>query len=101
LEECTILPKDNEIIFVSPQLVQAARHTLPTLSPTTKRKKWFKDQELSRLAARKKAAWDKWSSSRRPEAGPLYEDKIRSRTQFRKRMKICAANAESVISPDN
>ena len=39
---------DNEIIFVSLQLVQAAR---PTLSRKTKKKKWFKDQELSRLAS--------------------------------------------------
>ena len=87
---------DNEIIFVSQQLVQAARQVLPTLSRKTKKKKWFKDQELSRLAARKKAAWDKWSSSGRAQVGPLYVAKIRSRTEFRKRMNICAANAERV-----
>ena len=55
---------------------------------------WFKDQELSRLAARKKAAWDKWSSSERPQEGPFYEENIRSRAEFRRRLNICAANAE-------
>ena len=50
-------------------------HTLPTLSFTTKKKKWFKDQELSRLVALEKAAWDKWSSSGCPQVGPLYDER--------------------------
>ena len=85
---------DNEIIYVSKQLVQAACHTLPTLSFTTKKKKWFKDQELSCLAALKKAAWDKWSSSGRPQVGPLKDEKIKCRREFRRRLNICAAAAE-------
>ena len=85
---------DNEITSVSQQLVQAACHTLPTLSSSPKKKKWFKNQELSRLAAHKKVAWDKWSSSGRPQAGPLYEEKNKSRREFRRRLNICAAIAE-------
>ena len=85
---------NNEIVFVSQQLVKAVCHTLPTVSKTLKKKRWFKDQELSHLAALKKAAWDKWSCSGRPQSGPLYEDKVRSRGEFRKRLKLCAAQSE-------
>ena len=30
----------------------------------------------------------------RPTGGPLYEEKIKTHTKFRKRMNICAANEE-------
>ena len=45
----------SEIISVSQQLIRVARSTLPTAVPSKKHKMWFKDQELSRFAARKKA----------------------------------------------
>ena len=59
-----------------------------------RRQKLYKDQALARLAAQKKAAWDRWSDSGRPTEGPLYEEKIKTRAEFRKSMNICAANEE-------
>ena len=47
-----------------------------------------------RLAAQKKAAWDKWSANGRPKEGTLYEAKIRTRADFRKRLRVCVANSE-------
>ena len=84
---------DSEIISVFQQLIQASHRTLPTLSHP-KKQKWFKDQDLSHLAALKKSAWDKWCSCGRPQEGPLYEEKIRTRAKFRKRLNICAASVE-------
>ena len=55
---------------------------------------YIRDQTLSRLAAQKKAAWDKWSANGRPKEGTLYEAKIRTRADFRKCLRVCVANSE-------
>ena len=49
---------------------------------------------IAHLATCKKAAWDRWSNSVCPTEGPLYEEKIETRAEFRRRMNICAANEE-------
>ena len=85
---------DKEIIYVSKKICSAALESLPLHNNLAKKRKWFKDQTLSRLASAKKAAWDKWSVNGRPKEGPLYDAKNKARAEFRKRMKVCAANSE-------
>ena len=63
---------DKEIIYVSEKLCSAALESLPLHNNLAKKRKWFKDQTLSRLASAKKAACDKWSANGRPKEGPLY-----------------------------
>ena len=83
-----------EICSVSQQIYTAAQSALPVRSSPKQKKKWYKDQALGHLAQRKKAAWDDWSTNGRPKEGPLYDMKIKSRAEFRRRLKICAANEE-------
>ena len=84
---------NEEIIYVSEKICCAAAELLPSYKNSVK-KKWYKDQTLSRLAFLKKAAWDKWCANGRPKEGPLYEAKINTRADFRRRMRICEANSE-------
>ena len=85
---------DKEISFVSDEICSAAERILPLCQTAVRKKEWQKDQTLSRLAAQKKAAWDKWSANGRPKEGTLYEAKIRTRADFRKRLRVCVANSE-------
>ena len=78
---------NNEI---TEEICSAALHSLPLCKSSVKEKKWYKDQTLSRLASAKKAAWDKWSANGRPKEGPLYDAKIKTRAEFRTRMRVCA-----------
>ena len=89
---------NTEICSVSEQLTTAAQTVLPLCNTPKMKKNWYKDQALGHLALRKKAAWDEWSANGRPNEGPLYDAKIRSRAEFRKRMKICGANEEGKTS---
>ena len=82
---------NDEITNISGKICSAALQSLPLRKSSVK---WYKDQTLSRLASAKKAAWDKWSANGRPKEGPLYDAKIKTRAEFRKRMRICAANSE-------
>ena len=43
---------------------------VPLRKSSVEKKKWYKDQTLSRLASLKKAAWDRWSANGRPKEGP-------------------------------
>ena len=85
---------NDEICLVSQRLLADGQKTLPLCKAPKRRQKLYKDQALARLAAQKKAAWDRWSDSGRPTEGPLYEEKIKTRAEFRKSMNICAANEE-------
>ena len=85
---------NSEIRFVCEGIRTAAQQLLPTFTNSTRKKQWYSDQTLSRLASEKKAAWDMWSSQGRPKEGPLYDVKIRTRAEFRKRLRVCAANSE-------
>ena len=85
---------NDEITNISGKICSAALQSLPLRKCSVKKKKWYKDQTLSRLASAKKAAWDKWSANGRPKEGPLYDAKIKTRAEFRKRMRVCAANSE-------
>ena len=76
---------NEEMCSVSQQLHSAALTTLPLRAALKRQKKWYNDQSLSRLAKCKKAAWDE---------GPLYDAKIKTRCEFRKRMKVCVASTE-------
>ena len=96
---------DKEISLVSDEICSAAERILPLCQTAVRKKEWHKDQTLSRLAAQKKAAWDEWSTNGRPKEGTLYEAKIRTRADFRKRLRVCVANSErrrgSSISTSN
>ena len=85
---------NDETTNISEKIRSAALQSLPLCKSSVKEKKWYKDQTLSRLASAKKAAWDKWSAYGRPKEGPLYDAKIKTRAEFRKRMRVCAANSE-------
>ena len=85
---------NDEITNISEEICSAALQSLPLCKSSVKVKKWYKDQTLSRLASAKKAAWDKWSANGRPREGPLYDAKIKTRAEFRKRMRVCAAYSE-------
>ena len=85
---------DEEISFVSDKICSAAERILPLCQTAVRKKEWHKDQTLFRLAAQKKAAWDKWSANGRPKEGTLYEAKIRTRVDFKKRLRVCVANSE-------
>ena len=63
---------NDEICLVSQQLLTAGQKTLPLCGAPKRRRKWYKDQALARLAAQKKAAWDRWSNRGCPTEGPLY-----------------------------
>ena len=84
---------NEELIYVSEKNRCTATELLPSHKSTAK-KKWYNDQALSRLASLKKAAWDKWCENGRPKEGPLYEAKINTRAEFRRRMRVCEANSE-------
>ena len=75
---------------ITEEICSAALQSLPLCKSSVKVKKWYTDQTLSRLASAKKAAWDKWSANGRPREGPLYDAKIKTRAEFRKRMRVCA-----------
>ena len=79
---------------ISEEICSATLQSLPLCKSAVKEKKWYKDQTLSRLASAKKAVWDKWSAIGRPKEGPLYDAKIKTRAEFRKRMRVCTANSE-------
>ena len=79
---------------ITEKICSAALQSLPLHKNSVKEKKWYKDQTHSRLASAKKAAWDRWSANGRPKEGPLYDAKIKTRAEFRKRMRVCAANSE-------
>ena len=79
---------------VSQQLCSAAQESLPLSRASNKREKWHKDQTLAQQAACKKTDWDEWSANGHPTEGPLHDTKIKTRAEFRKQMKICAANEE-------
>ena len=81
-------------MYVSEKLCSAAVELLPLYKNPAKNKKWYRDQTLSRLASLKKAAWDKWCANGRPQEGPLYEAKLSTRAEFRRRMRVCEANSE-------
>ena len=85
---------NDEIVDVCEKICSAAEQSLPLRKSSVEKKKWYKDQTLSRLASLKKAAWDRWSANGRPKEGPLYDAKINTRAEFRKRMRVCAANSE-------
>ena len=72
---------NKEIIVVSEKIFSAARQSLPLRKNSAKKRKWYKDQTLSRLASAKKAAWDKWSANGRPKEGPLYDAKTKPRAE--------------------
>ena len=82
------------IHFVTHLLQTTALQTLPKRGKPKAQRKWYKDWTLSLLAARKKEAWDRWSGDGRPSEGPLYEEKTRSRAEFRRKVNICVANEE-------
>ena len=42
---------------------------------------------LARLALCKKAAWDEWIAGGNPVEGPLYDAMVKTRADFRKRMR--------------
>ena len=52
---------NDEICLVSQQLLTAGQKVLPLCKPPKRRRKWYKDQILARLAICKKAAWDRWT----------------------------------------
>ena len=85
---------NDEIVDVCEKICSAAEQSLPLRKSSVEKKKWYKDQTLSRLASLKKAAWDRWSANGRPKEGPLYDAKTNTRAEFRKRMRVCAANSE-------
>ena len=85
---------DKEITYVTENICSIAFESLPLHKNSTKCRKWFKDQTLSRLTSEKKAAWDRWSPNGHQKEGPLYDAKNKARTVFRKRMKVCAATSK-------
>ena len=85
---------NDEIVDVCEKMCSTAEQSLPLRKSSVEKKKWYKDQTLSRLASFKKAAWYRWSANGRPKEGPLYDAKINTRAEFRKRMRVCAANSE-------
>ena len=38
--------------------------------------------------------WDTWKAEGRPASGPVHEQKIRTREEVRKRIRVCEANEE-------
>ena len=85
---------NKEITLVANAICSCAERLLPLCKGPAKKKHWYKDQTLSQLAIKKREAWDKWSSNGRPKEGFLYDAKIRTRAEFRKRLRVCAANSE-------
>ena len=73
-------------------MIKEAAAILPTHRPSRNHKKWYKDSTLSRLSKNKKEAWDTWKREGRPTSGPVYEQKIKTREEVRKRMRVCEAN---------
>ena len=69
---------NDEITNISEEICSAALQSLPLCKSSVKVKKWYKDQNLSRLASAKKAAWDKWSANGHLREGPLYKNKNKS-----------------------
>ena len=84
---------DAEIEQVSQSIIKAAE-MLPRYKPPRGRKKWYSDATLSRLSKEKKEAWDTWKAEGRPASGPVHEQKIRTREEVRKRIRVCEANEE-------
>ena len=85
---------NKEITLVANAICSCAERLLLLCKGPAKKKHWYKDQTLSQLAIKKREAWDKWSSNGRPKEGFLYDAKIRTRAEFRKRLRVCAANNE-------
>ena len=75
--------------------MDAVFQVLPKQKPPQKQKKWYRDTTLSCLSIKeKKRAWDTWLKEGRPNYGPVYEHKLKTREEVRKRIRICAANEE-------
>lgn len=85
---------NEDIIYVSKSVRDAAISTLPLLKPAKKQKKWYSDETLSNLCKQKKEAWDNWKKAGSPNDGPFYERRNNLREEVRKRLKICRANEE-------
>ena len=85
---------NQDIMYVSRSIQEAALSTLPLHKPAKKQKKWYSDNTLSNLCKQKKEAWDKWKEAGSPREGVLYEQKKALRDEVRKRIKICRANEE-------
>ena len=79
-------------LYIPPPLEQL--RALPQCTAFEWKKKWYKDQTLTQLALRKKAAWGEWAANGRPDVGPLHDAKTKTRANFRKRMRICIATDE-------
>ena len=67
---------------------------LPKRNPKKVQKKWYRDSTLCRLSKEKKVAWDSWQKEGRPNNGPVYEKKVKTREEVRRRIKVCEANEE-------
>ena len=88
--QCTSIEEVNSEIKLVCKAVKQASITCLSLRQVKKAKKrWFKDVTLSRLAANKKRAWDVWKQAGQPHNGPTYDAKIRTRTEFTKRISFC------------
>ena len=85
---------NEDIMYVSRSIQEAALSTLPLHKPAKKQKKWYSDTMLSNLCKQKKDSWDKWKEAGCPKEGVLYEQRKALRDQVRKRIKICRANKE-------
>ena len=84
-----IVEVNSEIKFVCKAVKQASMTCLPVRQVKKAKKRWFKDATVTRLAAKKKSAWDVWKQAVQPHNGPIYDAKIPTRAEFRKRMPFC------------
>ena len=89
----TVEDLDDEIRHVS-LLIKDAAQVLPKSKRPKKAKKWYRDATLFRLSKEKKAAWDTWKREGRPNCGPVYDQKVKTRDEVRRRIRICGANEE-------
>ena len=87
---------NTDIGFVSQQLCSAALKAFPLRCASRQKRKWYKDQTLARLALCKKAAWDEWIAGGNPVEGPLYDAMVKTRADFRKRMRVFNATDERI-----
>ena len=82
----------KEIELVSKSLVECGLNTLPLING--KKKRVWKDKQLSDLCENSRKARDCWKKAGRPRSGPLYEEKSRLRCEVRRRVRFCAGKAE-------